>query len=285
MDKSTEILQKISMNFVSKDQLRQLRLIFSLTDLAHQRDIEEAKSLLQFKKLLLVKWDSIAIPMAMIQSMLMIIEVNKAETQKLCTLTKPSHLQDCEKTLRYPQIIIEFCKGLKAEEFESIKGALCENVLECSADNIENCEELCLKLHQQQKISDKYLKVLVVCLRNVGRHDIAQKLQEFTEELVYSIEVTQSEDGLEGEQTTSLQLKDVTKHTTIPRFISKTVFASPEAEIVQSASTSISAEQSTNSLRSSTTALQQGTNLQDSDFIETQNELQVSETNSRNDGN
>ncbi len=100
------------------------------------------------------------------------------------------------------------------------------------------------------------------------------------------VEVTQPEDGLEGKQTTSLH---VTKHTTIPRFISKTVCASPKAEIVQSASTSISAEQSTNSLRSSTTALQQGTdrrNLQDSDCVqETQNELQVPETNSRNDGN
>ncbi len=162
--------------YVSEDQLRQLKLIFVLSHLAHDCDIEKSKLLLSFRDLLLSqsdKWiQERAIPL--IQSILSIINVRKDEVEKLGS--PHDVLEECKTFLSYPRAVIEVCKSLTTDEFQSFKTSICADHLEYSADNIKNCEDLFLKLHHQKKISEEAEGFRIILPYLSGRKDIQEKL-------------------------------------------------------------------------------------------------------------
>ncbi len=189
MEDKTLVFTELN-EYVSEDQLRQLKLIFSLRELACNQDIEGSTILLQFKNLLLQKHNWVkdrATPL--IQSMLSIVNVREDKVKKLGS--DYNILKECKDYLSYPQLVIEFCKGLTFDEFEIFKVVICERILDCTPENVKNCEKVCLMLHQQMKISEQTgLNIFLPYLTK--RVDLQEKIKNYatTKKLTESIEET-----------------------------------------------------------------------------------------------
>ncbi len=88
-------------------------------------------------------------------------------------------LEYCKRALSYPSAVIGVCNQVSSEDFVQLQ-SLGGDFLKCDPGNIKSIEELCLLLHQKTSISSGDVFLLAQWLENIGRSELAKRLDDYT---------------------------------------------------------------------------------------------------------